>query len=174
MGLLNRGAARAEAEIDSHRFPDTVGAGLEARPSQAELVLLDRGLREWFICWAYRRHHRLWLPSRAVDAAWLAFMADEAAYRDFCERAFGRGLKHDRDPLRDDSGRAMFETVFAWDRSRAAKRGDSVLWSLDEQLGLEAPLGISGEALEQIRSTDDRRHGGPYMYGVGDGGGVSF
>jgi hypothetical protein len=149
-------------------------SGLDPQPSEEELPLVYRGLREWFICWAYRHHHRLWLPSRAVDGAWLAFMADEAAYRDFCRSAFGRELRHRRDPLRDDSGHAMFETVYAWDRSRAAKRGDATLWSLDEQLGLEAPLGISAEALGQIRSNDDPRYGGPYMYGAGDGGGVSF
>jgi hypothetical protein len=173
VGILGKSGKRAEREIESYKFPDTVGSGLDPRPSKGEMALVYRGLREWFICWAYRHHHQLWLPSRAVDGAWLAFMTDEAAYLDFCDRAFGRGLEHDRDPLRDDSGRAMFETVYAWDRSGAAKRADSVLWSLDEQLQVESPLGIGAEALAQIRSNDDPRYGGPYMYGA-DTGGVTF
>jgi len=174
VGLFSRSGRRAEREIESHVFPESVGSGLDPRPSKTELALLFRGLREWFICWAYRHHHQLWLPSRAVDGAWLAFMADDVAYLDFCRSAFGRDLKHDRDPLRDDSGHAMFETVYAWDRSRAAKRGDSLLWSLDEQLGVESPLGIGSEALTQIRSNEDPRYGGPFAYGAGDSGGVSF
>jgi hypothetical protein len=174
MWPFGKQARHGEQVIASYVFPAGLASAVEPRASKAEWPMLVKGLREWFICWVHRRHHQLWLPSRAVDGAWVAFMADEAAYDDFCGLAFGKELSHSRDPLRDDTGRAMFETVFAWDRSDAAKRGDSVLWSLDEQLGVEAPLGISAEALEEIRSNDDPRYGGPYMYGAGDTGGVAF
>jgi hypothetical protein len=162
MGWFGKREARAEETIASYVFPKTIDTALDPPPSEKELPLLYRGLREWFICCAYRHRHHLWLPSRAVETAWARFIADRDAYADFCRRAF-RGQSPDRVEL-DADGHAMFWTVEAWDRSEASKRGDSVLWSVDEQLGVEAPLGINAEALEQIRSTDDPRYGGPFAY----------
>jgi hypothetical protein len=45
---------------------------------------VERGLREWFICCAYRRRRPLGTPSRSVDYAWHAFILDTASYRTFC------------------------------------------------------------------------------------------
>jgi len=162
------GSARTrEGRIEGYRFPPSVTASAIPGSDAGEAELLERGLRDWFICWAHRRRRTLWLPSRAVDLAWVAFMADEAAYDDFCSRVFCRRIMHPRDGGASDRPRAMFRTVRAWDRSRAAKQGDSVLWSLDEQLQIDSPRGIGFEALEQVRTKDDPRYGGPYMYGGG-------
>jgi hypothetical protein len=171
MWPVGRRGRRAETVIESYVFPAAVTSVLEPRATEGERPLVFKGLREWCICCAYARGRRLWLPSRAVDAARLAFMSDETAYADFRSRAFGRRGRRGETPLSDDD-HAVFRTVRAWDRSRASKRGDSVLWSIDEQLDVETPLGISADALAQIRSDDDPRYGGPFAYGGGTGGGI--
>ena len=47
---------------------------------------------------------------------------------------------------------ALADTIRAWDRSDAGSERESVIWELDERLGLEEPLGVDGLQLSAIRS----------------------
>ncbi|HET7508363.1 MAG TPA: hypothetical protein VFJ53_08405 [Solirubrobacterales bacterium] len=47
---------------------------------------------------------------------------------------------------------ALADTIRAWDRSQAGSERESIIWDLDERLGLEEPLGVNGLQLSAIRS----------------------
>lgn len=165
-----RRRARAENAIAAYEFPASVRRAIANRYPGADWALVERGLREWFICLANARGRPLATPSRVVDDAWDAFVLDEPAYRDFCDRTYGRFIEHiPEDAMHAEGWKPLVRTVSAWDRSRASRGDDSVLWSLDEQLQIDRPFGIAHEALAQIRSNEDTRYGGPYMYGGGGG-----
>ena len=117
------------------------------------MQLVERGLREWFICCAWRGRTILGMPSRAVDEAWHEFILDTLTYSEFCDKAFGDYLHHTPDEAMTSSMNvALADTIRAWDRSEAGQERESVLWDLDERLGLEEPLGVNGPQLSAIRS----------------------
>jgi hypothetical protein len=94
------------------------------------------------------------MPSRAVDDAWHEFILDSVAYTAFCDAAFGAYLHHTPDeamstPMAD----ALGNTVRAWDRSDAGTNHESVLWDLDEKLGISEPLGLSEVQVGAARSS---------------------
>src|SRR6478672_9835292 len=128
-----RRARRGESFIETYEFPASVRTKFERDAPDVDWDLVEQGLREWLVCCAYRRRAPLGMPSRAVDYAWHSFILDTAAYRDFCERAYGRFLDHIPDTAMNGNTRCDYETVWAWDRSRAASRGDSILWTLDDR-----------------------------------------
>ncbi|MET0305015.1 MAG: hypothetical protein ABW196_02160 [Solirubrobacterales bacterium] len=148
---------------------------------EEEWKQVEQGLREWFICCAWRGRSLLGMPSRVVDDAWHEFILDSVAYTAFCEAAFGAYLHHTPDEAMSTPMAAALEnTVRAWDRSDAGADQDSVLWDLDERLGIPEPLGISGLQLGAARSGASAI-GAPGMAGAcagwaggggsGDGGG---
>jgi hypothetical protein len=92
------------------------------------------------------------MPSRAVDEAWHEFILDTRTYTSFCHAAFGRYLHHTHGAMGTPMGDALAETVRAWDRSDMGRLEDSILWDLDERLGLEQPLGVDGLHLAAVRS----------------------
>ena len=47
--------------------------------------LIEQGLREWFLCCAWRDGEVLGMPSRLVDEAWHEFILDSRAYTEFCQ-----------------------------------------------------------------------------------------
>jgi hypothetical protein len=148
-----RRARRAERYIDAYEFPSSVPTKFEGETEDLAWEPVEQGLREWLICCAYRRRARpLGMPSRAVDYAWHAFILDTAAYRDFCDQAYGRFLDHIPETAMTDGSRANVETVWAWDRSQASRAGDSILWNLDDDLELEDPLGIDPEEVVRART----------------------
>jgi hypothetical protein len=115
--------------------------------------LVEQGLREWFVCCAWRGRTILGMPSRLVDEAWHEFILDSLSYIRFCENAFGEYLHHTPDeamstPMPD----ALADTVRAWDRSAMGSSEESVLWNLDERVGVEQPLGMGGLRLTAARS----------------------
>ena len=121
--------------------------------SPEEIELVERGLRQWFVCCAWQWNTLLGMPSRAVDEAWHEFILDTRAYTSFCHAAFGRYLHHTPDEaMGTPMGDALAETVRAWDRSDMGRLEDSILWDLDARLGLEQPLGIDGLHLAAVRS----------------------
>lgn len=62
--------------------------------TEAQLDEVELGLRQYFrICARWPRRF-VAMPSKAVDAAWHAFILDTRAYARFCEKAFGRMLHH--------------------------------------------------------------------------------
>jgi hypothetical protein len=132
--------------IWTYRFPEQVEA--RCRPRHPDLTdrewkLVDQGLREWFICCAWRDGEVLGIPSRLVDEAWHAFTFDSPAYTDFCERAFGEYLHHTPEGSMTTAMRgALDATSRAWGRSGAGAPNGAVLWGLDALLGV--PPGALG------------------------------
>jgi len=157
MRRRRRTAPGAERTIRDYRFPAQVEKRLRHRRGLDEesWALVDRGLREWFVCCAWRSPTTIGMPSRLVDEAWHEFILDTIAYADFCDRAFGFFLHHTPDEAMDvPMGDALAETVRAWDRSREGRKGEeSVLWDLDEQVGIDDPLRLSGLTLAEVRAS---------------------
>ncbi len=151
-----RAARKAEAYIASYKFPAHVAARVTRRVpelDEANWGLVEQGLREWFVCCAWRGRTILGMPSRLVDEAWHEFILDSLSYIRFCEAAFGEYLHHTPDeamstPMPD----ALADTVRAWDRSELGSSEESVLWNLDERFGVEQPLRVGGMELTAARS----------------------
>jgi hypothetical protein len=152
----SRAARRGEQFIASYEFPDYFPKRVAKRlPNlgEAEPQLVEQGLREWFICCAWRGRTVLGMPSRAVDEAWHEFILDTITYTNFCEQAFGYYLHHTPDEAMGTSMNiAIADTIRAWDRSEAGRDRESLIWDLDERLGLEEPLGVTGLQLSAIRA----------------------
>lgn len=151
-----RVARKGERFIEEYEFPDYIWKRVRKRLpelSEENLELVERGLREWFICCAWRGRMMLGMPSRLVDEAWHELILDSISYTDFCRQAFGGYLHHTPDEaMGTPMGNALVETVRAWDRSAAGRDEESVLWDLDERLGAADPLGVSGSELAGARS----------------------
>jgi hypothetical protein len=151
-----RSARRAEAYIASYVFPSHIERRVRRhspRLDEAGWQLIEQGLREWFICCAWRGRTILGMPSHLVDEAWHEFILDSLAYTAFCEAAFGGYLHHTPDEaMSTPMGDALGETVRAWDRSEMGSSEESVLWDLDERLGAGEPLGLNGLQLSAARS----------------------
>jgi hypothetical protein len=150
-----RRARRGEEFIRSCEFPQHLQLKLKRAAAEVEWEPVERGLREWLVCCAYRRRHPLAMPSRIVDDAWHEFILDTSAYRDFCEQAFGRFLDHfPEDPafVSDEQRLSSFETIRAWDRSRWSRDGEPTLWTLDQTLGVTDAWGISTRDLHEARA----------------------
>ena len=93
------------------------------------------------------------MPSRVVDEAWHEFTLDSLAYVRFCNGAFGNYLHHTpEEAMSTPMDDALANTVQAWDRSAAGAEQESVLWDLDERLGIPEPLGLDGLQLSAARS----------------------
>jgi uncharacterized membrane protein YgcG len=165
-----RRGRRAEKLIRTYEFPQHVRRKLERESPGVEWEPVERALREWLVCCAYRGRFPLAMPSRAVDYAWHAFILDTAAYRDFCDKAYGRFLDH----FPEDSGNgptpSFYETVWAWDRSAWSDEGEATLWTLDHDQDLEDPWGVGAEELADARRSPERGAGARDWTGWGAGG----
>lgn len=155
--LLRRRAARKrERYVAAYEFPPHIETRVRRRfPELTDdtWMLVERGLREWFVCCAWRGRAVLGMPSRIVDEAWHEFILSSVAYTGFCNAAFDKYIHHTPDEAMSGSmGNALAATVRAWDRSEMGSQGESVLWDLDEQLGIDEPLRISGVQLAAIRT----------------------
>jgi len=174
IALRRRSIRRGEAYILEYEFPPHIKRRIQRRHpdlSDDEWKLVERGLREWFICCVWRGPAVLGMPSRAVDDAWHEFILDSVAYTAFCNAAFGHYLHHTPDeamstPMAD----ALGDTVRAWDRSGVGESEESVLWDLDERLEIREPLGVSGVQLSAARS-GGAALGTPFIGGCAVGGG---
>lgn len=83
--------------VETFAFPSYLPAKLrEVRPglTRKEEDLVFEGLRQYFHACRLANGRFVSMPSKAVDDAWHAFILSTRAYRDFCERAFGRFLHH--------------------------------------------------------------------------------
>jgi hypothetical protein len=151
-----RAARKAEAYIAAYTFPSHISRRVvrrEPRLEEAGWPLVEQGLREWFVCCAWRGRTILGMPSRLVDEAWHEFILDSLSYIRFCENAFGEYLHHTPDEAMAMSmPDALADTVRAWDRSDMGSAEESVLWDLDGRIGVEQPLGIGGLQLTAARS----------------------
>lgn len=152
----SRAARRGEAHIAAYEFPAHIEKRVRRRNPElddAGWALVEQGLREWFVCCAWRGRTVLGMPSKLVDEAWHEFILDSLAYTGFCKAAFGEYLHHTPDEaMVMPMGDALSETVRAWDRSGMGAKGESVLWDLDRRLGSGEPLGIEAPALVSART----------------------
>jgi hypothetical protein len=166
-----RRARRGERFILQYEFPAYIRRKFERDVPEVAWEPVERGLREWLICCAYRRRRPLAMPSRAVDYTWHAFILDTASYRDFCDRAYGRFLDHFPEDGSDGANPSNYETVWAWDRSESASAGECTLWDLDERLGIEDPWGIDARDVAYARANPTAGDG--TVYGCAGGGGCA-
>jgi hypothetical protein len=150
-----RAARRGEARILEYTFPAQISRRVRRRTpeiDEANWELVERGLREWFVCCAWRGRTVLGMPSRAVDEAWHEFILDSLAYTLFCDLAFGEYLHHTPDEaMSTPMGDALGDTVRAWDRSGIGAGEESVLWDLDARLGIDEPLEVDELSLTAAR-----------------------
>jgi hypothetical protein len=99
------------------------------------------------------------MPSRAVDEAWHGLILCTARYAAFCDTAYGQFLHHHPEggapaaarAASDPSHEQLRRTVIAW-QLVAQPDEQSVLWDLDERVGVERPWGISPTRVAEIRS----------------------
>ena len=172
-------ARRAERVIRGTEFPSHIWRKVAKRYPMTEdsvaRVQVERGLREWFVCCAWRGRRSLGMPSRLVDEAWHAFILDSVAYMTFCRAAYGVYLHHFPEGAGAGGGNELADTVWAWDRSTSVY--ESILWDLDVRYDIEDPWGISDYELATIRAAKSPGPGGGGGCGgggcVGGGGGGS-
>jgi hypothetical protein len=164
---------RDEPYIERYVFPEHIEGrcrGHHPDLSGEDWKLVEQGLREWFLCCAWRDGEVLGLPSRLVDDAWHEFILDSKAYTQFCEEAFGGYLHHTPEPaMSTPMGDALGQTVQAWDRSDAGRQGESVLWGLDRLIGVAAGLGLAVKEVAAARA-EGHEHGAAGWAGGGEGG----
>jgi hypothetical protein len=137
--LRRRRPSRAEDYIWTYQFPGQVEERCRRRHpdlTDREWKLVDQGLREWFLCCAWRDGEVLGMPSRLVDEAWHEFILDTLAYTEFCDRAFGGYLHLPEASRAMPMGGALDATSRAWDRCGAGGSRGAVLWGLDALLGV--------------------------------------
>jgi uncharacterized membrane protein YgcG len=156
IALLRRTPRKRERFIAGYEFPFHLSARVRKRfpmVRESDWPLVELGLQEWLVCCAWRGAAVLGMPSRAVDEAWHEFILDSIAYTAFCEKAFGEYLHHTPDEaMSTPMGNALGATVQAWDRSEAGREWESVLWDLDQRLGIDDPLGIDEQQLVGVRA----------------------
>lgn len=154
-----RSARRGEKYIAVCEFPLHVRRGVLGRHpnlSEDDLNLVLTGLRDWFICCAWRGRQQLGMPSRAVDEAWQEFTLDTPSYAEFCRLAFRKYLPRASTVLKVDPlvecEDGLLETVRAWDRSDAGSNREAVLWDLDLRIGISSRLAVDRSELRVARS----------------------
>jgi len=152
----SRAARRGEEYISGYTFPADIEGRVRGKLPQLDDIgwaRVEEGLREWFVCCAWRGRTVLGMPSRAVDEAWHEFILDSVPYSSFCEQAFGGYLHHTPDESQAGSMDDLYaHTVGAWDRSEEGHGvRESVLWDLDHHLEIEDPSGLSEEQLKLVR-----------------------
>jgi hypothetical protein len=170
-----RTARKAEAYIASYTVPAHISSRVRRRDQldEAGWELVERGLREWFVCCAWRGRTILGMPSRLVDEAWHEFILDSLSYTRFCNVAFGGYLHHTPDEaMSTPMGNALYQTVRAWDRSEMGSSEESVLWDLDERLETTEQLGVNGLQLSAARSRSTYPLAGGWACAGGVGGGA--
>jgi hypothetical protein len=89
-------AGRA-AFIERYKFPRQVLANFQTRHPQldaAQVRMVERALRSYFLLCLRSDFRVLGMPSNAVDDLWHEFILDTRTYAAFCKRAFGRFLHH--------------------------------------------------------------------------------
>ncbi|HUB98823.1 MAG TPA: hypothetical protein VMS11_03255 [Solirubrobacterales bacterium] len=170
----SRAARKAEVYISGYTFPSHIERRVRRKLPQlddAGWALVEQGLREWFICCAWRGRTVLGMPSRAVDEAWHEFILDSLGYTAFCDAAFGEYLHHTPDEaLSAPMDGLLADTVRAWDRSEMGRgERESVLWDLDRRLGIEEPFGLTEVELISARTRSPYPLATGWAYAVGDG-----
>lgn len=100
----------ARRVVQRHPLPPHLHARVLAiypHLSAAQVLQVERGLRQFFLASAMARGRFVAMPSKVVDAMWHEFILHTRAYESFCRRAFGRMLHHTpAEALAAEPGRA--------------------------------------------------------------------
>lgn len=83
--------------IQQYRLPwPVLGRFRQTYPelSDADLALVQQGLRQFFTIHLASHPKVIGMPSKAIDALWHAFILDTRAYQAFCAQAFGHFFDH--------------------------------------------------------------------------------
>lgn len=164
-----------EAFIQRHEFPPHLHAALRETWPQLrddELLLVERAMRSYFLCWLQSGFRPVAMPSRLVDAFWHAFILDTRAYSAFCTIAFGRFFHHVPAALASQASGQDHAMQRTWRLCCAqagirpgASSGVPLLFLIDVRIGIPGAMRHDLDALRQ-RATD-----GGGCSGGGCGGG---
>jgi hypothetical protein len=96
-GTRQGGSKAAIDAVANLPFPAFLAGKLRERHphlDDAQLRLVERGLRQFFMAHLHAGGDYVAMPSKAVDALWHEFILDTRAYEAFCRQAFGKVLHH--------------------------------------------------------------------------------
>ena len=143
-------------------------------------------LRQYFRICARASGRFVAMPSKAVDAAWHAFILDTRAYATFCQRAFGRMLHHTpaESLPKGQSTRHLHQGLRrAWLGACKEQGIDPhrptalpLLFALDAELGIEGGYRYVPDCSLLSRDRGDTHCGSALACGgsSGDGGSLEF
>ncbi|MBB5206387.1 hypothetical protein HNQ51_003733 [Inhella inkyongensis] len=169
--------------ISQAQLPRSVLTQLQqAHPdwSAADRERVADGLRQYFRICARASGRFVAMPSKAVDAAWHAFILDTRAYASFCQRAFGRMLHHTpaESLPKGQSTRHLHQGLRrAWlgacnEQSIDPHRPTALplLFALDAELGIVGGYRYVPDCSLLSRDRGDTHCGSALACGGGDGG----
>ena len=166
--------------IRQYQFPDALVFKIKQQYPTLKATEIDaifEGLRQWFLLLNQNPKKYFGMPSRAVDAAWHAFILMTQPYESFCQQAFGAFVHHSpnlpgaSDKLRDQPGLAMTYGLLP-----ATAMG---LFTLDSSLGIAGGNFYEPSDLNHLKSLSNAskrskdsggcagRYAGEYGFGQG-------
>jgi hypothetical protein len=147
------------AFIHAYSFPPLLGQKMrEAYPqlTDAEVVQVLEGLRQWFLVCLNARGTTVGMPSAAVDEAWHEFILITREYTAFCDAAFGRYLHHTPSAsMSEPMASSLARTVRVLDELPTALMPVSavpLLFALDGELGIPNGHAYDVEHVEWLRN----------------------
>ena len=147
------------AFIQAYSFPPLLGQKMrEAYPhlTDAEVVQVLEGLRQWFLVCLNARGKTVGMPSAAVDEAWHEFILITREYTAFCDAAFGRYLHHTPSTsMSEPMASSLARTVHVLDDLPSPLVPVSavpLLFALDAELDIPNGHGYDEEHVEWLRN----------------------
>jgi hypothetical protein len=171
---MTRGLSRPDRWIARQRRRDngfersfTVVSDLELPPAVFKTCpwqpreLIETGLRQWLRCCAaaLRDDQMIGMPSRAVDEAWHGLILCTMRYHAFCAEAYGQFMHHhpvggapaNSPAAAEPMDEQLRRTVIAWELV-ATPGEQSVLWDLDNRVGVDQPWGLDRARVAEIQA----------------------
>jgi hypothetical protein len=150
------------AYVSGYAFPGVLREKLrEEHPdlTEREAAAVLEGLRAWFMVALHADGATIGMPSRVVDDAWHTFILLTRHYAEFCDEAFGRFLHHAPTelldtPTEDGLRRTLHIAESLPPHLLAGAAGAMVLFTIDEELGIEGGHTYPQSFLEQLRQSD--------------------
>jgi len=166
---------RRRAFIESYGFPVALKEKLaEELGSGLQVAVALEGLRHWYLACLDAPGQVLGMPSRAVDVAWHEMILMTRTYTAFCERAFGHYLHHSPDAVMDEPMRdSLSRTLEVLDARSASPAAVPLLFTIDDELGLENGYSWAAEDVEQLRHEQPHRYAGYHSPGYAGGCGTN-
>ena len=109
-----------------------------------QTVMVENALKQFFAAYLTGGRKRVSMPSQAADDLWHEFILCTRAYQGFCNKAFGRFLRHTPSVVLDPKQRADNEGLRrVWTRACALEgidpvspRGLPLLFEIDKKLNI--------------------------------------